>query len=57
MKSQGAHMKSIVERRQFINHIEQILHVPGNYSGGILEMTLVVDCSLAKEFVLSETGE
>ena len=50
-------MKSIVERRQFINHIEQILHVPGNYSGGILEMTLVVDCSLAKKFVLSETGE
>lgn len=50
-------MKSIVERRQFINHIEQILHVPGNYSGGILEMTLVVDCSLPKEFILSETGE
>ena len=26
--------------------VERILHVPGNYKGGILEMALVVDCNL-----------
>ena len=29
--------------------VERILHVPGNYKGGILEMALIVDCSLEKE--------
>ena len=33
------------------NAVERVLHVPGNYSGGILEMTLVIDCSLPKEYV------
>ncbi len=35
--------------------VERILHVPGNYKGGILEMALIVDCNLeaqkAKESV------
>ncbi len=29
--------------------VERILHVPGNYKGGILEMALIVDCNLEKE--------
>lgn len=29
--------------------VERILHVPGNYKGGILEMSLVIDCNLNKE--------
>lgn len=32
--------------------VERILHVPGNYRGGILEMALVIDCSLEKETAL-----
>ena len=28
---------NIIERKQLKNHIERILHVPGNYQGGILE--------------------
>jgi len=29
--------------------VERILHVPGNYRGGILEMAMVIDCNLGKE--------
>ena len=29
--------------------IERILHVPGNYKGGILEMALIIDCNMSKE--------
>lgn len=32
--------------------VERILNVPGNYRGGILEMAVVVDCSLEKECAL-----
>lgn len=31
--------------------VERVLHVKGNYTGGILEMTLVVDCGLPGEYV------
>ncbi len=33
------------------NAVERVLHVQGNYSGGILEMTLVIDCGLPGEYV------
>lgn len=33
------------------NAVERVLHVKGNYNGGILEMTLVIDCGLPKEYV------
>ena len=33
------------------NGVERVLHVPGNYTGGILEMTIVVDCALPEEYV------
>ena len=29
--------------------VERILHVPGNYKGGVLEMALIIDCNLEKE--------
>lgn len=50
-------MKSVVERQKFINQVEQILHVPGNYTGGILEMAVVIDCALSKEAVKEELSE
>lgn len=37
---------SVVTLMKFKNTIERILHVKGNYQGGILEMTLVVDGNL-----------
>ena len=36
---------------KFKNTIERILHVKGNYSGGILEMAVIIDHSLPKESV------
>lgn len=40
---------SIVLRKQLKNQIEFVLHTPGNYTGGILEMTIVVDHSMESE--------
>lgn len=34
---------SPTERLQFKNQVERILHIQGNYTGGILEMALVLD--------------
>lgn len=38
-----------VERMQIKNAVERVLHVPGNYQGGILEMAMVFDCNLSRE--------
>ena len=40
---------NIIERKQLKNHIERVLHVQGNYQGGILEMAVVIDMSMSKE--------
>ena len=48
---------SAVTGMQLNQAVERILHVPGNFSGGILEMTIVVDCALPQEkrqYVLSK---
>ena len=37
---------------KFKNTIERILHVKGNYNGGILEMAVVIDYNLSKAQVL-----
>ena len=42
---------NVVEKMNLNNAVERVLHVPGNYTGGILEMTLAVDCALAAEYV------
>lgn len=36
---------------QLHNHIERVLHVPGNYRGGILEMAVVIDRTYEAEAV------
>lgn len=41
----------LIMRKNLNNAVEQVLHVKGNYGGGILEMTLVVDCGLPKTYV------
>lgn len=40
-----------VQNLQLHNQIERVLHVPGNYRGGILEMALVIDCTYEREAV------
>ena len=37
---------SVMLRKQLKNQIEFVLHTPGNYTGGILEMTIVLDHSI-----------
>lgn len=44
---------SPVERMQLNKQVERVLHVPGNYTGGILEMALVLDYDMPLE-VLQE---
>lgn len=39
------------------NAVERVLHVKGNYTGGILEMTLVIDCALPKNYVMEMTSD
>ena len=36
---------------KFKNTVERILHVPGNYKGGILEMAVVLDHNVSRETV------
>ena len=38
-----------VRKLQLHKQVERVLHVPGNYQGGILEMAIVVDCACDKE--------
>jgi len=40
---------NLIERKQLKNAVERVLHVQGNYMGGILEMAVVIDMSLSKE--------
>ena len=47
----------LIKRKQLKNSIERILHSPGNYSGGILEMAVVIDMSLSKEEVVEYSKE
>lgn len=44
------------EKMQIKNSIERVLHVPGNYSGGALEMAMVFDCNLPEEYI-KRTGK
>lgn len=47
----------LLQKKNLINAVERVLHVKGNYSGGILEMTLVIDCGLPKEYVCSMAAD
>lgn len=39
---------NVVQQMQFKNAVERVLHVPGNYTGGILEMALVCDYHMSE---------
>lgn len=47
----------LIFRKNVKNAVERVLHVPHNYTGGILEMTFVVDYALPKETAVSVTKE
>lgn len=40
---------SVLVLKKFKDTVERILHVPGNYTGKVLEMTVAADNSLTKE--------
>lgn len=48
---------NIVQQKQFKNIVERILHAPGGYAGGILEMTLVCDYQMSQDRLTQVTGE
>ncbi len=48
---------SLAERQRFKQQAERVLHVPGNYTGGILEMALVLDCRLSEEEIKETAAE
>lgn len=50
MKDQVKRMElGMIQLLKMKQGVERILHVPGNYKGGILEMALVIDCNLDKQ--------
>lgn len=48
---------SLTEKMQIKNAVEKALHVPVNYSGGMLEMAMVFDGSLTEECVRQAGSE
>ena len=48
---------NIVQQKQFKNMVERILHGPGGYAGGILEMALVCDYHIPKQQLVEITSE
>lgn len=47
----------VIAKMNLNNAVERVLHVPGNYTGGILEMTLAIDCALPVEYVRQTAAE
>ncbi len=50
-------MFSLVEKKQLKDIVERILHVPGNFTGPVLEMTLVLDHENEKEYIKETTKD
>lgn len=46
-----------LQRKNFTDQIQRVLHIPGNYRGGILEFALVVDYCLPVEQLESACKE
>ena len=38
---------NVIAKMNLNNAVERVLHVPGNYTGGILEMTLAIEIGRA----------
>lgn len=47
----------MLQKIQLRNAVEQVLHIPGNYRGGILEMAIVFDCNLSKQTAMETAKE
>ncbi len=45
----GGHMFSDIQLLQLKNHVNRILHAPGNFTGGVLEMAVVADYHIPTE--------
>lgn len=50
-------MFSVVEKKRLKDIVDRILHVPGNFTGPILEMTLVLDHKNEKEYIKETTKD
>lgn len=48
---------NIVQQKQLKNMVERILHAPGGYAGGILEMALVCDYHIPQQELTEIAGE
>lgn len=46
-----------IEKIKLHQQVERILHIPGNYRGGILEMALVLDYHISKEVLMNSSKE
>lgn len=44
-------MLSVLNKQKFKNYVQMVLHVKGNYQGGILEMAFVFDHSLERDYI------
>ncbi len=47
----------MLQKIQLRNAVEQVLHIPGNYRGGILEMAIVFDCNLSEQTAMETAKE
>ena len=47
----------MLQKIQLRTAVEQVLHIPGNYRGGILEMAIVFDCNLSKQTAMETAKE
>lgn len=50
-------MKSLIFLKNFNNTVDRILHVPGNYTGGVLEMAVIIDQNLSREQIVEYLPE
>ena len=47
----------MLQKMKLRSVVEQVLHVPGNYRGGILEMAIVFDCNIEKQTAIKISKE
>lgn len=47
----------MLQKMKLRSAVEQVLHVPGNYRGGILEMAIVFDCNIEKQTAVETAKE
>ena len=47
----------MLQKMKLRSAVEQVLHAPGNYRGGILEMAIVFDCNISKKTAMETAKE